>query len=85
MTSHVMVTDGLKNEHMNFLYGFSYVLVQHVTSKRPFSIFVCRSNPKLIVAHENPKFGTNGGNYKGLIIYILYRVIFMYTNKYKRG
>ena len=78
MTSHVMVTDGLKNEHMNFLYGFSYVLGQHVTSKRPFRYSCTGQILNLIIAHENPKFGRNGGNYKGLIIYILFRVIFMY-------
>ena len=52
MASPGMVMDGLENEHIGFLYGLFICFGVTRNILKAFSIFVCRSNPNLIVAHE---------------------------------
>ena len=52
MASSGMVMDGLENDHIDFLCGLFIWFEATRNILKAFSIFVCRSNPNLIVAHE---------------------------------
>ena len=52
MASSGMVMDGLENDHIGFLCGLFICFEATRNILKAFSIFVNRSNPNLIVAHE---------------------------------
>ena len=52
MATPGMVMDGLENEHIGFLHGLFICFGVTRNILKAFSIFVCWSNPNLIVTHK---------------------------------